>query len=82
MTRVEQHKMILQLRDQTKKMSRDELFSFEMMIKRDKDDEDLDSLTQRKLEELVSKFIPQRSKKDLEEIWKKMTTGNNKNGKP
>ncbi|MGB2869230.1 MAG: hypothetical protein WBD36_12320 [Bacteroidota bacterium] len=76
MTRVEQHNMVLSLRDYARKMSRDELFAFEMMMKRDKDDEDLDYLTQRKLEELHAKYIPKKSRKDLDDLWNKFTSSN------
>lgn len=73
MTHVEQHKMVLDLQNVSKKMSTDEVSAFEMMFKRDKDDEDLDELTRRKLEALHSKYFPKKSKKDLDTLWKKFT---------
>lgn len=52
MTRVEQHKMIDELKDLSRLMKVKDLFDFEMFVKRDKDDEDLDEVSQRRLQEL------------------------------
>ena len=75
MTRIEQHKMILELRDCLSKMSREDLREVEMLLKRDKDDEELDVLSVKKLEELHARYAQRKSKKDIEERWKKMTGG-------
>jgi uncharacterized protein (DUF2236 family) len=72
MTSAEQHKMVQRLKQVMKKMSPNERQSFEMMAKRDKDDEDLDTLTMAKLEQLYMKFFPKHSKEDLEDKWKKI----------
>lgn len=57
MTSVEQHKIIRELRDREMKMTRAEQEMFEMFRKRDKDDEDLDSISRKKLMELYEKYI-------------------------
>lgn len=58
MTRAEQKGMIQELRDYTRKMTRAEEEEFTMFWKRDKDDEDLDSLSRDRLIALYRKFIP------------------------
>jgi len=63
MTHAEQHRMILELMDYQRKMSRYELEDFEMYVKRDKDDEDLDLVSQRRLTGLYDKFVPQRRRR-------------------
>ena len=72
MTSVEQRKMVQRLKQVMTKMSSDERQSFEMMLKRDHDDE-LDSLTLAKLKQLHAKFFPKNSKQALEDKWKKLT---------
>lgn len=57
MTNVEQHKMILELRDYEGKMTRDEREEFRMFVKRDKDDEFLDQLSQQRLEQLYATYV-------------------------
>jgi hypothetical protein len=73
MTSVEQRKMIQRLKQVTAKMSSDERLVFEMMFKRDRDDEELDSLTMIKLKQLHAKYFPRHSKQALEDAWKKFT---------
>jgi hypothetical protein len=73
MTSVEQRKMVQQLKQKMTNMSSDERQSFEMMLKRDHDDEELDSLTMSKLKQLHGKFFPKNSKQALEDKWKKLT---------
>ncbi len=75
MTRIEQHKLIQELRDFAPKMSRDDQSKFEMLQKRDRDEEDLDSLGVKKLEELYAKYVKHQSKKQADELWKKLTGG-------
>lgn len=60
MTRVEQHKMIETLRDYQHKMKGKELFDFEMFHKRDKDDEELDEMSRKRLVELYERYVPER----------------------
>jgi hypothetical protein len=75
MTSVEQHKMIQKLKSVITKMTSEERRAFEMMAKRDHDDEELDSLTMANLRQLHSKFFPKHSKQALEDAWNKLTSG-------
>jgi hypothetical protein len=70
---IEQHKIIQELRYHLAKMTPSERYDFEMFAKRDKDDEELDALSTIKLEALQRKYIVKKSKKDIEELFKKMT---------
>jgi hypothetical protein len=63
MTHAEQHRMIVELMDYQRSMGRYELEDFEMYVKRDKDDEDLDLISQRRLTELYDKFITRRRRR-------------------
>jgi hypothetical protein len=60
MTRVEQRKMIETLREYSHKMRGREADDFDMMRKRDKDDEELDRLSVQRLLEMVEKYVPER----------------------
>jgi hypothetical protein len=60
MTHAEQHAMIVELMDYGRKMGRYDQEEFEMYVKRDKDDEDLDSISQRRLIQLHGKYLPQK----------------------
>jgi len=60
MTRIEQRKMLETLREYSHKMRGRESDDFEMMRKRDKDDEDLDRLTVQRLLEMYEKYVPER----------------------
>ena len=60
MTKIEQHKTIELLRDYSHKMRGRDLDDFEMFRKRDKDDEDLDDISRKKLADLVVKYVPER----------------------
>lgn len=73
MTRIEQHKMIQELQGFASAMNREDLNALEMLLKRDKDDEDLDSLAIRSLERLHQQYVLRASKKDVEAMWKKLT---------
>jgi hypothetical protein len=63
MTHAEQHRMIIELMDYQRTMGRYDLEDFDMFVKRDKDDEDLDLVSQRRLVELYEKFVPQRRRR-------------------
>jgi hypothetical protein len=52
--------MITELRDYESKMNRYDQDDFSMMVKRDKDDEDLDLVAERKLIELYDKYVARR----------------------
>jgi hypothetical protein len=60
MTRVEQHEIVEILRDYIHKMHGNDLDDFEMLRKRDRDDEDLDLLSRRRLTELYVQYVPER----------------------
>ncbi len=60
MTRSEQRRMIETLREYAHKMRGRENDDFEMMRKRDRDDEDLDRLSVQRLLEMFEKYVPER----------------------
>ncbi len=71
MTKSEQSKLVRALKDYTNRMNQDDRRDFEMIAKRDHDDEDLDSIAVRRLEELHEKYVPRKSKADIETLFKK-----------
>jgi hypothetical protein len=56
MTHAEQHRMIDELRDYMNKMKGKDYYDFEMFWKRDRDDEDLDEISKKRLVELYEKY--------------------------
>lgn len=60
MTHEEQKKMIEELRDYTHRMSRTEEEAFQMYVKRKKDDEDLDMISQKKLTDMYERYVVNR----------------------
>ncbi len=60
MTHIEQHKMIQELVDYMRKMKRNDQAEFEMFLKRDKDDEDLDEHSVRRLQQMYESYVPAR----------------------
>ena len=58
LTYAEQHRLIVELRDYLHKMKRYDLEEFEMFEKRDKDDEDLDENSQKRLLTFYTKYLP------------------------
>jgi hypothetical protein len=62
MTYTEQRERISELKYLTRLMSRDDLSLFEMYEKRNTDDEDLDTLSQKRLEEMFVKYSAMKSK--------------------
>lgn len=63
MTHPEQKAIIRELRDYESKMTRDEQEDYRMYVKRDKDDEDLDELSKKKLLALYEKYVVNRPRK-------------------
>jgi hypothetical protein len=57
MTHAEQHALIVELQDYVRKMKRYDQEEFEMFVKRDTDDEDLDTMSQKKLIRLYEQYI-------------------------
>ena len=72
MTHVEQHKMILALRDVAPRMTREEQTRFTMYEKRDRDDEELDDLSRERMEAMHAKYCAASSKQAMDEKWKKL----------
>jgi hypothetical protein len=56
MTHAEQHRMIEELKDYHPRMKGKDYYDFEMFVKRDKDDEGLDEISQTRLRELYEKY--------------------------
>lgn len=67
----EQKRMIEELRYYKNKMTREDLYNFEMYEKRTKDDEDLDRLSFQKLKEIYSRYVKKKSKSDFDHLFKK-----------
>lgn len=63
MTHAEQHRMILELQDFAHKMSGREQEEFEMFVKRDRDDEDLDALSRKRLIALFETYVRYRQRR-------------------
>jgi hypothetical protein len=57
MTHAEQHALIEDLKDYARKMKRYDQEEFEMFVKRDTDDEDLDTISQKKLLRMYEQYI-------------------------
>ncbi len=55
-------------------MSRDDLETFEMLAKRDRDDEDLDRLSEKDLLALHERYVRRKKKSEIEEKWKELTS--------
>ncbi|MCX7983441.1 MAG: hypothetical protein N3A63_00855 [Bacteroidetes bacterium] len=72
MTFEQQKRMVRELERYRSKMTSDEKKLYDMMAKRQKDDEDFDELTCRKLEELHQKYYPKHSKEELLKAWDKL----------
>lgn len=60
MTKNEQHSMVESLREYSHKMKGKDYDEFEVLRKRDRDDEDFDSISRNKLTELFVKYVPDR----------------------
>jgi hypothetical protein len=71
MDRDEVRALIQELREFELKMQRDDLFDFQMLKKREQDDEDFDRLSRRRLEELHKKYVVKRIVKDIDQMLKK-----------
>jgi hypothetical protein len=69
---LDQHKLVRELKDFVGKMTSAERYDFEMMQKRDKDEEELDQLAWARLEAMHKRLVVKKSKKDIEELFRKM----------
>ncbi len=65
MTHIEQRKLIQELKDYERRMSRAEQEEFAMFVKRDKDDEDIDEMSKKSLLLLHEKYVANRPKKTV-----------------
>ena len=74
---LDQHKLVRELKDFVGKMTSAEKYDFEMMQKRDKDEEELDQLAWARLETMHTRLVVKKSKKDIEELFRKMTSNSN-----
>jgi uncharacterized protein (DUF2236 family) len=61
-TMIDQRKMIDALRYKTSKMVPKDRYDFDMYVKRDKDDEDLDSISMKRLREIFEKYADHKDK--------------------
>jgi len=61
MTHAEQHKLIVELIEYSSRMKRHDQEEFEMFVKRDKDDEDLDVVSQARLLQLYGQYAVRRT---------------------
>ncbi|MBS3946026.1 MAG: hypothetical protein KGZ42_11035 [Melioribacter sp.] len=59
------------LKKYERKFNSNELEDYKMLVKRDKDDEDLDKLSMQRLIELHEKYHVNREKKNLDFLFKK-----------
>lgn len=82
MTHVEQKKIVQELKDYISRMDKKERYDFEMMLKRTRDDEELDALSVRRLEELQKKYVVKKTKQDIEALLKKYSTDLDKKEHP
>ncbi len=73
MKRDEQHKMIAALEEQRGKMTQKEKDAYDVLLKRDRDDEDLDAESLQRLTDLYRHYVMKRTREDLEARWKKLT---------
>ena len=73
MTSAEQHQMVQRLKSVTMKMTAEQRQVFEMMAKRDRDDEDFDSQTMVRLKQLYATYFPKRSRQEIEDAWSKLS---------
>ena len=71
MNRKEQRTLLGELRDVMDKMSREDVDDFRMFLKREKDDEELDLIAQRRLEQLHGKYVVKKSLKDIDALLRK-----------
>ena len=62
MTHAEQHRLIEDLLDYMPRMSRADEEVFDMFQKRDHDDEDLDEISRRRLQDLHQKYVRPRTR--------------------
>jgi uncharacterized protein (DUF2236 family) len=75
MTRAEQQRLLEDLLGQMHRMKPADREAFLAFQSRDKDDEDLDAAAASQLRRLHDAYRPPKSKKELDDLWNKMTSG-------
>lgn len=71
MTAREQKKLLDELKRYESAMVPSDRDAYKMMVKRQKDDEDFDTLTEQKLTALHGKYVKFKSKSDFDQFFKK-----------
>jgi len=71
---IEQHKAIQELKDYVPKMSKADRYDFEMFQKRDKDDEELDEISNAKLEAMQKHYVIRKTKQDVDALFRKLSS--------
>ena len=66
----EQKKLLSELKDFERKMSLSDLEAYKLFIKRDKDDDELDTLSIKRLKELHQKYYVPKAKPDISKYFK------------
>jgi len=67
----DQKKYIETLKRYEKKMDKKEIEEYKMFVKRQKDDEDFDKISLKKLSDLYQKYYLNREKKNFDHLFKK-----------
>ena len=75
MTRTEQARLIEDLVPLQYKMAPKDKDLFFGLLQRHKDDEDLDAAAAERLQKLHRTYKPPKSRRELDELWNKMTSG-------
>lgn len=78
MTRAEQNRLIEELAPMQYKMSPKDKEIFFGFQQRHKDDEELDAASADRLRKLHETYKPPKSRKELDELWSKMTSARSK----
>ena len=78
MNRQEQQRLIRDLREYTMKMTREDLYQYDMLDMRNRDEEEFDAAAQTTLERLTATYVKRKTRADVEEIWKKLTENKQK----
>lgn len=73
----DQKKFIDALRRYENKMDSRERYDYKIFVKRQKDDEEFDTISQKKLSDLYIKYYVNRQKKSLDSLFKKSDDNNN-----
>lgn len=69
---LEQKKILSELKFYENRMNKKEFEEYQMFIKRQKDDEDFDTISYKKLKELHKKFVIKKSREEAEKIFSEL----------